>query len=464
MIRVERSPAAARQAAHRLVLYAGVLDNPAGQAFLRLMELLDQSRGGGTGSEPVWEAYAQLFRLLAADVELGTEAPVGDPWQNLLLERVLADENPFSLKAAASGLEAMGASLVRQAREDLRCLAELAAWDSEAVAQAVEAATGTKPGGWAALRPRPGAAGEDPLAAARRRTKERLVKASDWGDCLEDLAAHYRTHGTGLFGRFRAFRWDGGELVPVPHPDPVRLEDLPGYARQHQLLLDNTQRFVRGLPAHNALLFGPAGTGKSSAVKAVAHALAGTGLRLVEVGRDGLKFLPKALDLLAAASNRFILFIDDLSFEDHETEYKALKACLEGSAAGRPANVLVYVTSNRRHLVRQRVSERPGASTDELHPQDAMAEKLSLADRFGLRIAFYPPNQQAYLEMVEALVRQAGIAIDRDELHRRALAFEREQGGRSGRTARRFLDELKAEQALRAEQSRRADKALEPAG
>ncbi|HEY8418214.1 MAG TPA: ATP-binding protein [Limnochordales bacterium] len=447
MIRDGRSPAAARQAAQRLVLFTGVLADPAGQAFLRLMELLDQSRGGWTSSEPVWEAYGSLFRLLAADVELGTQAPVGDPWQNHLLERLLGDENPFSRKAAVAGLAAMGPSLVEQAREDLRGLEQLAAWDAAAVCDAVAAVTGVRPAGWANLRPRPATDGDDPLAAAREAIKRRLAQAADWGEALPDLAAHFRTHGTGMFGRYRAFRWDGDTLVPVLHADPVRLAQLPGYTRHHQRLLANTRRFVRGLPAHNALLYGPAGTGKSSAVKAVVNELAGEGLRLVEVGRDGIAELPKALAVLADRGNPFILFIDDLSFEDHETEYKSLKACLEGSAAARPANVLVYATSNRRHLVRQRVGERPGAATDELHPQDAMAEKLSLVERFGLRIAFYPPDQAAYLEMVETLVRQAGLEVDRDELHRRALAFEREQGGRSGRTARRFVDELVAEAA-----------------
>ncbi len=447
-MRERQSPAAARLAAHRLVLFAGVMSDPAGQAFLRLMELLDQSRGGWTSTEPVWEAYAALFRHLAGGVELGTQTPVGDAWLDHILNRVLDDENPFTRKAALAGLGGMGASLAEQAREDLRSLQQLAAWDAGAVREAVAAVAGGTPAGWGDLRPRPVSQADDELAAARRRTKERLAQAPDWGAFLEELAEHYRLHGTGVLGRCRAFRWDGAQVVPVRHPDPVRLQDLPGYSRHHQLLLTNTERFVRGLPAHNALLYGPAGTGKSSAVKAVAHELAGAGLRLVEVTREGLPQLAKALDVLADRSNRFILFIDDLSFEDHETGYKSLKACLEGGAAGRPDNVLVYATSNRRHLVRQRVSERPGASTDELHPQDAMAEKLSLAERFGLRMAFYPPDQQAYLDMVEALAAQAGIAMDRDELHRRALAYEREQGGRSGRTARRFVDELRAEQGL----------------
>lgn len=464
MTREETSPAAARQAARRLVLYAGVMQSPAGQAFLRLMEMLDQSRGGWTTPEPVWEAYGELFRALAADVELGTAEITGDPWHNHLLERLLDDENPFSRKASVADPEDMGRSLMEQAREDLRNLQRLAAWDAAAVAEAVAAVTGTRPGGWADLRPR-SAAGpvDDPLAAARQKLKEQLAGEADWGAALPALARHCRVHGTGALGRWRAFRWEENALVPVAHPDPVRLRNLPGYARQHRRLLANTRRFVQGLPAHNALLFGPAGTGKSSAVKAIVNELGGHGLRLVEIPREALHQLPRVLGILAERGNRFIVFIDDLSFEDHETGYKSLKACLEGSTAARPANVLVYATSNRRHLVRSRVGERPGAATDELHPQDAMAEKLSLAERFGLRLAFYPPDQAAYLEMVETLARQAGLAVDADELHRRALAYEREHGGRSGRTARRFVDDLLAEAAAEAAEEAAAGGAAEPA-
>ncbi|MBO8142670.1 MAG: ATP-binding protein [Firmicutes bacterium] len=435
------SPASVRAAVDQLVLFRGVVANPAGQAFVRLMEALAQNR-----PEPraVWEAYGELFRLLAAEVELGDETPAGDPWLNFVLDRILDDDNPFSRKAAAADLAEMGPSLRAQAGEDLRRLQALTRWDGPAVRRVVAAATGAEPVGWDDLRPLGTAGREDPLTAARSAFKRRLVAARDWAEAIPDLALHYRTHGTGAFGRYRAFRWDSSGIVPVRHPDPVRLADLPGYERQHKLLLDNTARFVRGLPAHNALLFGPAGTGKSSAVKAVAHELAGQGLRLVEIDRNALDQLPVAVQALAERNNRFLVFIDDLSFEEHETGYKSLKACLEGSAAARPANVLVYATSNRRHLVRQRVSERPGADSDELHPQDAMAEKLSLSDRFGLRIAFFPPDQDRYLKMVETLVRRANLAVDPDELRRRALAWEREHGGRSGRTVRRFVDELRA--------------------
>ncbi len=235
----------------------------------------------------------------------------------------------------------------------------------------------------------------------------------------------------------------------MPHPDPVRLEGLIGYEREREPLIRNTERLLAGLPSHHALLYGLPGTGKSSTVKAVLNEYADLGLRLVELVKEDLKELPDLLNALRGRGPRFILFVDDLSFEEHEVEYKALKALLEGSVEKPPGNVRLYATSNRRNLIRERFSERDegGASgtSDDVHARDTMQEKLSLAARFGLRVTFPAPDQKRYLEIVSGLVEERGLKISDDELRERALLWDRWHAGRSGRTARQFVDELEAE-------------------
>jgi predicted AAA+ superfamily ATPase len=199
------------------------------------------------------------------------------------------------------------------------------------------------------------------------------------------------------------------------------------------------------LPAHHALLYGLPGTGKSSTVKAVFNEYAHKGLRLVELAKEDLKELPQVLEALRGRGLRFVLFVDDLSFEEHEVEYKFLKALLEGSIEEPPENVRLYATSNRRNLIRERFSEREEA--DDVHARDTMQEKLSLAARFGLRITFPAPDQKRYLRIVLGLVRKRGIKIPEAELKERALLWERWHAGRTGRTARQFVDELEAELA-----------------
>jgi hypothetical protein len=234
----------------------------------------------------------------------------------------------------------------------------------------------------------------------------------------------------------------------VVRPDPVRLSSLVGYDREREPLLENTRRLLAGLPSHHALLYGPPGTGKSSTVKAVLNEYAARGLRLVELAKEDLRELPRVLDALRGRGLRFVLFVDDLSFEEHEVEYKALKALLEGSIEEPPGNVRVYATSNRRNLIRERFSDRDeGSEADDVHPHDTMREKLSLSARFGLRLTFPAPGQRLYLEIVEGLARERGLKAPEGELKERALLWDRWHAGRSGRTARQFVDELEAELA-----------------
>jgi predicted AAA+ superfamily ATPase len=257
------------------------------------------------------------------------------------------------------------------------------------------------------------------------------------------LADHYARHGAGRFGRYRAFRWRASALQAVLESDPVRLTELVAYEREREPLLRNTERFLAGLPAQHALLYGLPGTGKSSTVKALLNEYADRGLRLVEVAKEDLGALPRVLEILRGRRPHFVLFVDDLSFEEHEVEYKSLKALLEGSVEEPPENVRVYATSNRRNLVRERFSERD----DDVHARDTVEERLSLAARFGLRLTFPAPDQQRYLEIVAGLARQRGIKIAEGELIERAILWDRWHAGRSGRTARQFVNELEAELA-----------------
>jgi len=281
----------------------------------------------------------------------------------------------------------------------------------------------------------------------------RLAAARDWGSLAEEIAAYFAAHGAGLFGRARAFRWvparGGGHLEGVMEPDPIRLHDLIGYETERLPVLENTRQFVAGLPANNVLLYGDRGTGKSSTVKALLNEFSSEGLRLIEVAKEDLADYLRILTLLRGRRERFILFVDDLSFEEHETQYKALKAALEGSLEARPENVVLYATSNRRRLVREKFSDRTRpALDDDVHADETTQEKLSLADRFGIHAPFLVPDPDRYLAIAETLATRAGVALRPEEVRRRALLWSQWHNGHSCRTARQFVDALCGEIAL----------------
>ncbi len=255
-------------------------------------------------------------------------------------------------------------------------------------------------------------------------------------------------YGYGDYARYKMFRLqpdDGNEngfmLKPVKYPDAVSLDDLIGYGMQREQVIANTKVLLRGKKASNVLLYGDAGTGKSATVKAIANAFSDQGLRLIELGKEELHLLPKLLDVLGSNPLKFILFIDDLSFQDNDDDFSALKAVLEGSVAARSHNTVIYATSNRRHIVRETFSAREG---DEVHRQDTMQETISLSERFGIRIYFEKPKKDLYLEIVYGLAQQYGLTMDRETLALEAERFALRKSGRSARAARQLIEQLSA--------------------
>jgi uncharacterized protein len=418
--------------ARGMAVLRGVLASPVSKHFLALLGLLAARRPDPT-------AVAGTFGRLWEELALERERLLPDAWRSHLVGRLLDDENAFSL--AAERGEASPA-LVEQTSRDLRTLRRLFDLEAEPLLSVVEDAVPGLEGVWVAWTdPERGDTSSPRHALARK-----LEAAEDWGRCAGLLADHFSRHGAGSFGRHGAFRWGEDGLRAVDEPDHVRLADLVGYERVREPLLTNTERFLAGLPAHHALLYGMPGTGKSSTVKAVLNEYADRGLRLVEVAKEDLGALSRVLESLRARAPRFVIFVDDLSFEENEVEYKALKALLEGSIEEPPENVRVYATSNRRNLIRERFSERDeGGAGDDVHARDTMQEKLSLSARFGLRVTFPTPDQRQYLEIVAGLARRRGIEIPDEELKERAVLWDRWHAGRSGRTARQFVDELQAE-------------------
>lgn len=394
--------------------------------------LLEALALDGPGPDEVADLTGRLWAGLLW--EAGEESLVPDVWRSHLVGCVLDDENPWSLAAERS--EEIDPALHEQAARELRVLQGLFGLGCGGLLEMVHDAAPELDGLWTPLESESAPASPAPRPEIARR----LAVAGDWGECVAGLEAHFASHGAGNFGRFRAFRWRERRLEPVSEPDPVSLSDLGGHEEEREPLLRNTERFLAGLPASHALVYGQPGTGKSSNVKAVLGAYAEQGLRAVEVAREDLGELPEVLDALRGRGVRCVVFVDDLSFEAHETDYKALKALLEGSLEASPGNVLLYATSNRRNLIRESFTERD----EDVHAHDTAREKLSLAARFGLRVTFLAPDQKKYLSMVENLARTRGLELPQEELHEKALAWEHRLSARSGRTARQFVDELQA--------------------
>lgn len=280
------------------------------------------------------------------------------------------------------------------------------------------------------------------LTPAGKRYRE--VETALMEESAESLATaigdYVRRHGTGVLGSANAFVYHG-ELRPVGNIDQISLEDLLGYEEEKRILCINTEAFLNGEKALNALLYGERGTGKSSTIKALLNRYEDAGLKMIEVDKENLKHLKNLLELLRNRGGKYILFLDDLSFEDYENDYKSLKAMMQGELEEKTDNILVYATSNRRHFIRENWSDRLD-EMGEIHRSDSMEEKLSLADRFGILLTFQRLNQNEYLEMVRFMAKRKGLTIEDDVLVREALQWEISGHGMSGRSAEQLMVSL----------------------
>lgn len=259
---------------------------------------------------------------------------------------------------------------------------------------------------------------------------------------MNELIQHYICHGYGTITGHAFLRWDEHHnLVGIKHYDTVTFADIVGYERQKHILTKNTEAFLTNKPYHNVLLVGARGTGKSSSVKALINEYYCKGLRLVEIPKRSLSDLTKVMNTLERYGKKFILFLDDLSFEETEVEYKCLKSALEGGVELKPENVMICATSNRRHLVRETWQDRAG-NPDDVHRLDSVHEKISLSDRFGITLTYHAPNQDEYMHIVQELANKHAVPISPSELKSQAVQWEMSHSGRSGRTARQLITHL----------------------
>jgi predicted AAA+ superfamily ATPase len=445
----------ALRAAHQLVIYRRILSDPILSALVELLDQLDRNaRLTRKGVLRLTESYATFFSRLAEKTALRRPFALGSPWQDHLLDLIFNDENLFSSQSQYCSLGDLGKSVVSQVEIDLTRLQRLYHVDSESVVSALRKAAPV--GEWLRWDELGATVASDEHASARYRTAQLFHEAAEWRLLLPALAECYQQTGAGLFSQYRAFQWrssaEGGEVRPIAEPDPIRLEELVGFQSEKETLVRNTSHFLAGYPANNVFVYGDRGTGKSSAIKALLNHFPNEPLRMIEVSRDDLGDLPQVMALVRLRRERFILFVDDLSFEEGETQYKTLKAVLEGSLEARPKNVLIYASSNRRHLIQEYFSDRNDFGNGEVRQQDTLQEKVSLADRFGIQLVFVTPNQKEYLAIVSSLARRRKLPIEQDALEKKALQWVQLHNARSGRTARQFVDDLTAELTAQANQ------------
>jgi predicted AAA+ superfamily ATPase len=424
-----------------LLLYRGVLATSTGKAWEKLLRcLLDPH----PRPQDCLHTYADWFLSLGV---------TGQTWRSQMLEAIALDRNPFSERAQYTPWEQLPAGLREAAARDLRALQRLAEVDVGVIHQVVEYLVypleplPSEPfdQGFIAQTSLTLKEGEEAPFATLRRDALESVFAEDticlWSDRLPNLVVFYQHWGVGPVNQFTCFRWQDQQLRGIANPDPVTLAQLVGYDHPKATLLQNTEFLLRGLPAQNILLYGSRGSGKSSLIKALPHAYGSQGLRLVEVPKGELQSLPAIVEDVRSSILKFVVFVDDLSFEEDDEMFKALKVVLEGSITARPQNLVVYATSNRRHLVREFQGDRPRPQdAAEIHAWDTLQEKLSFSDRFGLTLTFEPADQDTYLQMVHHLAQQAHLSQPSETLEAQAKQWATRHNGRSGRTARQFID------------------------
>lgn len=388
------------------------------------------------------EIYTQIKHLLNLATEFGFDHNL---WHNYLTYFMITNENSFSITCEKIG--ANKGSVNHFAKNDFSAFKALFDYDFFQIEAALGIDCFTSISNYTAIVKKELMYNKN-VSDKVQALSLRLEQAAD-GDAFFDIVtAFYKDYGVGMFGLNKAFRIkdkENGEVefLPINNMDKVMLSDLIGYEIQKKKLIDNTEAFVQGKKANNVLLFGDSGTGKSTSIKAIVNEYYDQGLRMIEIYKHQFKDLSNVIAQIKNRNYRFIIYMDDLSFEEFEIEYKFLKAVIEGGVETKPDNILIYATSNRRHLIKENWSDRNDVQQqDGMHRSDTMEEKLSLVHRFGVTINYSKPSQKEYFHIVIELARKAGITMSEDELKLEANKWELSHGGISGRTAQQFIYHL----------------------
>lgn len=397
-----------------------------------------------TASKPelVKDIYTQLKRLLIVATDYGFNHNL---WHNYLTFYLVTNENPFSITCEKVG--ANDGSVNHFAKNDFRVFKNLFDFDFSKIEKELDIDCFSQLSDYRAI-------GKKELMYNKNVSEKiialsaQLEKAADENEFFDSVTAFYRDFGVGMFGLNKAFRIrekSEGDIafLPINNMDKVMLDDLVGYEIQKKKLVDNTRAFVEGRKANNVLLFGDSGTGKSTSIKAIVNAFYPQGLRMIEIYKHQFKDLSNVIAQIKNRNYRFIIYMDDLSFEEFEIEYKFLKAVIEGGVETKPDNILIYATSNRRHLIKETWNDRSDVEVDNgMHRSDTMEEKLSLVNRFGVTINYSKPSQKEYFNIVIELAHRQGIRMSDEELKAEANKWELSHGGISGRTAQQFVNYL----------------------
>ncbi len=411
-----------------------------------LMEIGEVYRDFTSGAYNKENLIARCYKQVKRILELGTACAFDkNLWHNYLTYLLIMDENPFSLTCEKVGSK--GGSVKHFAINDFHAYRELFDFDFSELEAALGIDCFSCITNYLAIE-KPELMYNGNVSEKVRGLSEKLESCNSDEAFFDTVTMFYKKIGVGAFGLNKAFRLteiDGGkvEFNPISNMDTVVLDDLVGYELQKQKLIENTKAFVEGKKANNVLLFGDSGTGKSTSIKAIVNEFYGDGLRMIEIYKHQFRLLSQLIAQIKNRNYKFIIYMDDLSFEEDESDYKFLKAVIEGGVETKPDNILIYATSNRRHLIRETWRDRSDVEQNgDIHRSDTMEEKLSLAYRFGVTIGYYKPSRQQFHDIALELAKRNNIEITDEELFAEADRWELNHGGISGRTAQQFITHL----------------------
>ena len=393
-------------------------------------------------TELVRDINTQVKHLLKVATDYGFDDNL---WHNYLTFFLMMSENPFSLTCEKVG--ASDGTVNELVENDFRIIKALFDYDFAPIEHDLGINCFSRLSDYHAIHKKELMYNKNVSEKVRALSRQ-LEAAKDEKEFFQAVTGFYKAYGVGMFGLNKAFRIDEGadggiRFRAINNMDAVQLDDLIGYEIQKQKLIENTEAFVQGKKANNVLLFGDSGTGKSTSIKAIVNQYYDDGLRMIEIYKHQFKHLSSIIAEIKNRNYRFIIYMDDLSFEEHEIEYKFLKAVIEGGVETRPDNILIYATSNRRHLIKESWNDRNDQdNTNDKHHSDTIEEKLSLVNRFGVTISYSKPTQKEYFAIVTNLAHRAGITMSDEELCAGANRWELSHGGISGRTAQQYINYL----------------------